>query len=82
MWEIIWSWTKHLVGGNSNNDGLFFEEAVLFWIGMLLQVSVWWWTSDNPFVWSHQRASYASGDFDAKYIPGMVFLIPGIARFQ
>ena len=30
----------------------------------------------------HQRASYASGDFDAKYIPGIVFLIPGITRIQ
>jgi hypothetical protein len=30
----------------------------------------------------HQRASYVSGDFDAKYIPGMVFLIPEIARIH
>jgi hypothetical protein len=30
----------------------------------------------------HQRASYASGDFDAKYIPGIEVPIPGIARFQ
>jgi hypothetical protein len=30
----------------------------------------------------HQRASYASGDFDAKYIPGIVFLIPGITRIE
>jgi hypothetical protein len=27
----------------------------------------------------HQRASYASGDFDAKYIPGIEVPIPGIA---
>jgi hypothetical protein len=30
----------------------------------------------------HQRASYASGDFDAKCIPGIAFLIPGIAKIQ
>jgi hypothetical protein len=30
----------------------------------------------------HQRASYASGDFDAKYITGIEVPIPGIARFQ
>jgi hypothetical protein len=30
----------------------------------------------------HQRASYASGDFDAKYIPGIEVPIPRIARFQ
>jgi hypothetical protein len=30
----------------------------------------------------HQRASYASGDFDAKYMPGIVFFIPGIAKIQ
>jgi hypothetical protein len=30
----------------------------------------------------HQRASYASGDFDAKYIPAIVILIPGIARIK
>jgi hypothetical protein len=30
----------------------------------------------------HQRASYASGDFDAKYIPGIEDPIPEIARFQ
>jgi hypothetical protein len=30
----------------------------------------------------HQRASYASGDYDAKYIPGIEAPIPGIARFQ
>jgi hypothetical protein len=30
----------------------------------------------------HQRVSYASGDFDAKYIPGIVFLVPGIAKIQ
>jgi hypothetical protein len=30
----------------------------------------------------HQRASYASGDFDAKYIRGIVFLIPGIAKIK
>jgi hypothetical protein len=30
----------------------------------------------------HQRASYASGDFDAKDISGIVFLIPGITRIQ
>jgi hypothetical protein len=30
----------------------------------------------------HQRASDASGDSDVKYIPGIIVLIPGIARFQ
>jgi hypothetical protein len=39
--------------------------------------------SMRPYkVFLHQRASYASGDFDAKYIPGIVFLIPAIAKIQ
>jgi hypothetical protein len=31
---------------------------------------------------AHQRVSYASGDFDAKCIPGIVFLIPGNTIIQ
>jgi hypothetical protein len=39
-------------------------------------------TIENVWESQHQRASYASGDFDAKYIPGIEVPIPGIARFQ
>ncbi len=40
------------------------------------------WTLKAQTACYHQRVSYASGDFDAKYIPGIVFLIPGITRIQ
>ncbi len=39
-------------------------------------------TTKHAWILVHQRASYASGDFDAKYIPGIMFLIPGITRIQ